>query len=393
MVPPRRWIRWAAAALVAAGLLASGLILHDAPGRGRSASFSLLCGAAFGIVLQRSRFCFASAFRDLFLLRDRRAALGVLVALAVGSVGYQVVFGAWVPDPSAGHMPPTAHIAPASWHLLLGGAAFGLGMVLSGGCISGNLYRLGEGSLTAPAALAGTVAGFWAGTLVWNPLYVRVVSTAPVVWLPSHLGYAGSLAAQLALLALLGALLLRYMPGLSPRPARPVTLDVACRKVFVDGWPAWAGGIAIGVLGTFAFLRTRPLGVTSEIGRASRALGSAMGFLPERLEGLDLMAGCRPLDTEHLLSENGIFVLGLVLGSALAALAAGEFRLRLGRPRGHVLSLAGGVLLGFGAMISLGCTVGTMLSGIMAFSLSGWVFLAGLLSGAWGGAGLLRRLS
>jgi hypothetical protein len=31
--------------------------------------------------------------------------------------------------------------------------------------------------------------------------------------------------------------------------------------------------------------------------------------------------------------------------------------------------------MGFGSMIALGCTVGTLLSGIMAASLSGWIFL------------------
>jgi hypothetical protein len=387
------WARWAAAAAVVAVLVVAGLRLHDDPSRGRSASFALASGAAFGAVLQRSRFCFASAFRDLFLTRDRRVGLGVLAALAVGSVGYQVVFGAWVPDPAAGHTPPTAHIAPAGWHLLLGGAAFGLGMVLAGGCISGNLYRLGEGSLTAPVALAGTAVGFLAGSLAWNSLYVLTVATAPVVWFPRHLGYAGALGVQLAALAALAALLLRFLPPLPPRPFAPVTLRVAARKVFVEGWPAWTGGAAIGVLGTFALLRTRPLGVTSEIGRASRAAGDALGLLPGRLEGLDLLAGCRALVTEHLLSENGIFVLALVAGSAAAALLAGEFRLRLGRPRAHAFAFAGGMLLGFGAMISLGCTVGTLLSGIMAFSLSGWLFLAGLLAGAWSGAGLLRRVA
>jgi hypothetical protein len=44
-------------------------------------------------------------------------------------------------------------------------------------------------------------------------------------------------------------------------------------------------------------------------------------------------------------------------------------------------------------MISLGCTVGTLLSGIMAFSLSGWVFAAGLAGGAWAGSQALRRLA
>ena len=46
----------------------------------------------------------------------------------------------------------TAHVTPANGHLLLGGFSFGLGMVLAGGCISGQLYRLGEGSLVAGAS-------------------------------------------------------------------------------------------------------------------------------------------------------------------------------------------------------------------------------------------------
>ena len=44
-------------------------------------------GLAFGFVLQRARFCFASAFRDIFLLGHARTMKGVLLGLAVGSVG------------------------------------------------------------------------------------------------------------------------------------------------------------------------------------------------------------------------------------------------------------------------------------------------------------------
>jgi uncharacterized membrane protein YedE/YeeE len=377
---------------VALGVAAAALALHDLPGYGRGASFAVASGAALGVILQRSRLCFASAFRDLFLLRDRRAALGVLAALAAGSVGYQVVLGAWVPQPSAGYLPPTAHIAPAGWHLLLGGGAFGLGMVLAGGCISGQLYRLGEGSLTAPVALAGAIAGFWLGFAAWNPLWVTVVATAPVVWLPRSLGFAASLALQLGAFAALAALLLRALPAPPARAAEPVTLAVAWRRLATDGWPAWLGGAALGVLATFTLLRTAPLGVTAELARLARAAGSALGVVPARLEGLDTLAGCRPALTDRALSDNGLFVTALVLGSCAAALLAGEFRLRLGRPRAHLLALLGGVLLGLGAMISLGCTVGTLLSGIMAFSLSGWLFLAGLLGGSRLGVAALRSL-
>lgn len=389
-------IRFAAAALVAAALAVVSFRMHadpQDPQRGREQAFLVLSGAALGALLQRSRFCFASAFRDLFLLRDRRVALGVLAALAAGSVGYAVVLVARNPDPL--YLPRTAHLAPAGAHLLLGGGAFGAGMVLAGGCVSGSLYRLGEGSLVAPVAIAGMIPGFWAGFASWNFLYAHVIATplSPQVWLPRPLGYAGALALQLAALGALAWAILKRCPALPPRTPEAVTPSVALRKIFRDGWPAVPAGAALGILATFSFLRVSPLGVTSGLGLVARKLGGLLGVVPRRLEGLDQFAGCRPVLEDGWLNDNGIFVLSLVAGSCLAALLSGEFRLRPGRPRTWALALAGGVLIGFGSMISLGCTVGTLLSGIMAFSLSGWVFGAGLLGGAWLGGRILRRLA
>ena len=42
----------------------------------------------------------------------------------------------------------------------------------------------------------------------------------------------------------------------------------------------------------------------------------------------------------------------------------------------------GGLLLGWGAMTGLGCSIGTLLSGIMAGALSGWVYGIAMLVGA-----------
>ncbi|MNL82680.1 hypothetical protein D3C87_2101160 [compost metagenome] len=48
------------------------------------------------------------------------------------------------------------------------------------------------------------------------------------------------------------------------------------------------------------------------------------------------------------------------------------------------------MLLGWGAMTGLGCTVGNLLSGTMAGALSGWVFGASVLLAVWGGLRLKR---
>jgi uncharacterized membrane protein YedE/YeeE len=385
-------IRIGAAAAVAAILLFWALRLDDGTTSGRAAAFLVACGAGVGFVLQRSQLCFTAAFRDLFLIRGRRAALGVLAALAVGSAGYAVLFGAQLPDPSR-YLPDTAHIAPAGPVVLLGGVSFGVGMVLAGGCISGHLFRLGEGSLVAPAALLGCIPGYWLAFSLWNVFYLKSVSTSPVIWLPAHLGYVGALALQLAVLAGLAALLYWKCREVPPAPREAPDLRGALRRIFAEPWPAWAGGAAIGILGTFAYLWNHPLGVTAELGRVSRSAGLALALTPLRLEGLDRLAGCRAIASERWIPSSGIFAAALVAGSLVSALLAGEFRLRKAKLRAFGLAAAGGVLLGFGAMISLGCTVGTMLSGIMAFSLHGWTFLAGLFAGAWAGTALLRRLA
>ena len=47
--------------------------------------------------------------------------------------------------------------------------------------------------------------------------------------------------------------------------------------------------------------------------------------------------------------------------------------------------------MGFGALLASGCTIGALLSGVMAFSLHGWVFALGLVAGAWTAVRLERR--
>jgi uncharacterized membrane protein YedE/YeeE len=384
-----------AAGVLAAGIVAVALFLHEAPvyGQAGTASFAVVFGAAVGFALQRSRLCFTAAFRDLLLTRDRRALLGLLAALAVGSLGYVLVFGARVPDPSLPYDPPGAHVAPADWPVLLGGLAFGLGMTLAGGCISGQLYRLGEGSLVAPVALLSLAPGYWIAYRLWDVAYLHGLSNGPIVWLPRHLGYAGALAAQLGLLGGAAALLLWRCPALPSKPAGPPDLQGVLRRIFRQAWAPWAGGLVVGAVAVAAYFRTSPLSTTSEANRLSLAAGQALRIAPAELVGLKDLPGCRPSMLPVALTPNALFVLAVAAGAAAAALAAGEFRLRGGRRRTFALAAVGGVLMGFGALMGLGCTVGTLLSGVMAYSLHGWLFAAGLMGGAALGVKILRRLA
>ena len=70
-----------------------------------------------------------------------------------------------------------------------------------------------------------------------------------------------------------------------------------------------------------------------------------------------------------------MFIFGVVLGSFALATFSGDFKIQIPKIKESIRSFAGGILMGFGSMLALGCTVGTLLSGIMAASLSGWIFL------------------
>lgn len=387
-----RLVRWAVAAILIGGVVWAALRLYELEEYGPSATWALVSGALFGYLLQRSRFCFYCGLHEWIVNRSGNGVLGLLAALAAGSIGYLIIFGAWVPYADAGFLPARAHIAPVGWHLLIGGGAFGLGMALSGSCLSAHLYRLGEGSVLSPFALLGAVGGFILGFRTWPFFYSRMVSEASVNWLPASWGYFGALMVQLAVIAGLALFVwYRSVPATNPEP-KPRTIQELCQGFFVRRWPHWLGGLGVGMLGAAAYLRADPLGVTAELSRLSRQLGDHWQWIPSRLPGLDRLRGCAPVDVEVALSANALFVIGLVAAGFIGALVAGQVEPSLPKPRRFVLALLGGVLLGFGSMISLGCTIGTLLSGIHAFSVSGWLFGAAMVAGVWGGIVIMKRI-
>lgn len=88
-----------------------------------------LLGMVAGFTLQRSRFCFASAFRDLFLFGHSRVMRGILLGLGVATVGFSIVMAKEVPFARLGALPAEAHILPVG----LSTVAAGRGRVRSGG--------------------------------------------------------------------------------------------------------------------------------------------------------------------------------------------------------------------------------------------------------------------
>lgn len=128
-------------------------------------SVYLWFGFIYGMCLQYGRFCFSSAFRDLFAVGVPRMAVGVMVATVLFALVSAFVSATGL---------STFHAAPTSFHAVVAGFIFGVGMVFAGGCASGSLYKTGEGngvalivilSISVTQALFADVAG-WTNKLV-----------------------------------------------------------------------------------------------------------------------------------------------------------------------------------------------------------------------------------
>ena len=97
-------------------------------------------GFIYGMCLQGGRFCFSSAFRDLFAVGVPRMVIGIVIAC--------VLFGITAAFVTATGM-SAFHPAPWGIHSVIAGAVFGVGMVFAGGCASSSLYKTGEGNMSA----------------------------------------------------------------------------------------------------------------------------------------------------------------------------------------------------------------------------------------------------
>ena len=324
-------------------------------------------GTILGYVLQRGRFCVTGFLRDLWLTKSMRGFTALMLVIAVHAVGYWALAGADVIALRDQGFAPVASI--------VGGLVFGYGMVIAGGCATGTWYRAGEGlvgSWLALVAYAATAAFMKIGPLAEFTAAARnrTIGTGTI---HGDLGVP-VFVPLIALVVVTAWLVYREVskpkidiPGLPPRKTGLAHL------LAEKPWGLFTTAAIVGVIGVIAWPLSQATGRNSGLGITTPSA--------------HLVGWFGTGDAEYM-NWGTLLVLGIIVGSYIAAKASGEFRVRVPNAQIAQRSVGGGVLMGVGAVLAGGCTVGNGMVSTGLFSWQGWVSLAAMALGA----GLAARI-
>ncbi|HBB83449.1 MAG TPA: YeeE/YedE family protein [Sulfitobacter sp.] len=320
-----------------------------------------LGGVLLGLAARLGRFCTLGAIEDLLYggsshrMRMWGLAIGVamLGSFTLGGFGFINIDRAF-------HLTIAFSWAPA----IFGGLIFGYGMALAGTCGFGALARLGGGDLRAFVIVV--VMGLAAFAVLSGPL-----APARVLLFPQQLnagppdGIAHALSAltggSVAMIGVaLGMMICALMLSARSfrRDFRMVFWSVVAGLAIVSGWAgtAWLAQTGFGTQTLMSHSYAAPVGET----------------LLYAMQG-----SVRPLSF-GIGSVSGVWI-----GAFLGSLWQGHFRWEACEdPRELRRQILGAGLMGAGAVIAMGCTIGQGISAISVLAFSGPVTLASIFAGA-----------
>lgn len=323
----------------------------------------LLCGALLGFVIQRGRFCLTGGFRDIYIAKDNRMLYALLIAIAIQSVGVFTLIQTGAIEYSAGQIP---------WiNTIVGAYVFGIGIVLAGGCATGTWYRAGEGLIGSWIALAGyMVMSAVMKTGALKPLNDSLRDTAVTNnSIPGTFGISvWPFIALLVVITLFFAIRHLRKPKVKI-PSLPPKRKGLAHLLFEKRWHPFFTAILVGLIAILAWPLSEATGRNSGLGITT----PTANILQYLVTG----------DDKKYLNWGVFLVLGILLGSFIAAKASREFRFRVPDAKTAVSSFAGGVLMGFGASWAGGCTIGNGLVQTAMMTWQGWIALAFMILGTW----------
>lgn len=322
----------------------------------------VLVGVIFGVAAQRSRFCLRAS-----VVEFSRGGLGPRTAV------WLLCFSTALAWTQAAELTGLVDLSTSRWlgrassfsGAIFGGLVFGAGMVLSRGCpgrllvlgATGNLRAILSGlvfAVTAQVTLRGLLAPLRQEVAVLSTTGGTTPDLGTLASVPVWSGFA------LGCVASLGALWIAWRNRVSVR--------------------ALVFGSGVGFATAVAWLLTYQL--------------SLMTFEPTSVESLSFSGPSADMLMFVLLPDAALdFDIGLIpgvfLGAFLAAWACGELAWQGWEGVGAMQRyLTGAMLMGFGAMLAGGCSIGAGVSGTSTLALTAWVALAAM----WVGGTVTDRL-
>jgi len=337
----------------------------------RVAMLAFLLGIIFGAVVNKTNFCTMGAISDWVNMGNKDRLRAWLLAIGIAILATQAMHYKGIIDVSE-----AMYLTPNFGWLgyLLGGFLFGVGMTLASGCGQRTLVRVGGGNLkslvviillglTAYMTMRGILALVRVNAIeVTNiNLSARNIPDQGIgTMISSALSIDNSILISRVVAVLLGGGLVVY-----------AFLGKGFRRSFDN----ILAGVAIGLIVAAGWYVTGVIGFDD--------------FEPVRLESYTFIAPTAQAlmylqtFTGSTISFGVAAVAGVILGSFLYVLFTGKFRLETFSDRNDMVRhMLGGVLMGFGGVLALGCTIGQGITGMSTLALGSLMALVSIIFGS-----------
>ena len=335
------------------------------------ALWGFLVAVAFGAIANKTNFCTMGAVSDWVFLDDKNRLRAWFLAIGIAVLGSQFL-------QSQGHIDLGKSIYLAAnfgWlgHAL-GGFLFGVGMTLAGGCGQRTLVRVGSGNLKSLVVLLMmAITAYMTLRGLLAPLRINVVEATNLDLAARNIPNQGIATLLRAATGVEDANILRWavaaVAGLGLAIFSLASADF--RKSFMD----LLAGVSIGLFIVAGWYITGKIGFDE--------------FEPVRLESYTFVSPVAD-NLQYLMTYTGstinfgiASVFGIIVGSFLYAVVTRKFLIETFASRGDMINhIVGGILMGFGGVLALGCTIGQGVTGMSTLALGSLLTLVAIIFGA-----------
>jgi len=325
----------------------------------------------FGFVANKTHFCAMGAISDLLHMESHGRLGAWFTAIGIAIIGTGILQFTGLVDVSK-----SRYLTPNFGWLgyVVGGVLFGVGMTLAAGCGQRNLVRFGGGNLKALVVLL--VLGITAYMTMRGLLGLVRINTVDAATVDlSNYGLADQ-GLVTSIQAFAGIDDQRWLRAIVAGLLGLAFIGAALRHAeFRNTFDHILAGVVLGGTVVAAWY------VTGHLGNDE--------FDPVPVEGISFISSTGNA-VNYLMTFTGstinfgiALVFGVIAGSFLYAILSGNFRIETFSNRSEMISyLVGGALMGFGGILSLGCTIGQGITGMSTLAIGSAIALISIIFGS-----------